>query len=77
MREELQQWVLDAVRDEGGSATVLKVAKHIWDRHESELKDAGDLFYTWQYDMRWAGQRLRDDGFLVLGANRTWQLVQE
>ncbi len=76
MREYLQQWVLDAVRLEGGAATVLQVARRIWANHENELRKAGDLFYTWQYDMRWAGQRLRDNGFLELGPNRTWRLVE-
>ncbi|MGH7899842.1 MAG: hypothetical protein ACREQQ_17940 [Candidatus Binatia bacterium] len=26
------------------------------------MKQAGDLFYTWQYDLRWAAKRLRDVG---------------
>ncbi|MBP0614453.1 hypothetical protein [Jiella mangrovi] len=75
MKELLEQWILEGVRANGGAATVLEVAKYLWEHHEAELRGGGDYFYTWQYDMRWAGQRLRDDGFLELGPNRTWQLV--
>lgn len=59
-REHLQDWVVQALKSMGGSGSIVAVAKHIWGRHESELKAAGDLFCTWQYDMRWACTRLRE-----------------
>lgn len=59
---DLQQWVEDALRSLGGSGTVVDVARAIWERHEADLRNSGDLFYTWQYDMRWAAQALRDTG---------------
>ncbi|BCP51623.1 hypothetical protein K32_02400 [Kaistia sp. 32K] len=72
MREKLKQWVLQAVDHRGGKASIVDVARHIWAEHEAELKSAGDLFYTWQYDMRWAAQKLRDDGILAIDRNRHW-----
>ncbi|WP_240668695.1 hypothetical protein [Piscinibacter defluvii] len=51
---------MQALRDQGGSANIVQVATHIWANHESELRSAGDLFYTWQYDMRWACTKLRE-----------------
>ena len=59
-RAELQEWVIAALKSNGGAATIVQVAKHIWANHESELKASGDLFYTWQYDMRWACTKLRE-----------------
>jgi hypothetical protein len=59
----LQAWVLEAIP--GGSAQPIDVAKHIRSNHEAELRISGDLFFTWQYDMRWAAQRLRDAGRLM------------
>jgi hypothetical protein len=59
-RTELQDWVIEALRAKGGVATIVEAAKHIWEKHESELRASGDLFYTWQYDMRWACTRLRE-----------------
>ncbi len=63
-KQTLQAWVLDAVRLMGGSAAPLAVAKHIWTHHEDALRESGDLFYTWQYDMRWEAQKLRNAGVL-------------
>lgn len=59
-RLELQDWVIEALKANGGSGTIVQVAKHIWSNHEHELKASGDLFFTWQYDMRWACTRLRE-----------------
>jgi hypothetical protein len=72
MRESLKKWVLEAVDAAGGEATPTEVAKHIWERHETELRSAGDSFYTWQYDMRWAAQKLRNERILKIAANRKW-----
>jgi hypothetical protein len=75
-REDLRAWVLDALRDNGGQGTVVQVAKHVWARHESELRAAGDLFYTWQYDIRWAATRLRHDGWLREASRGSgWELA--
>jgi hypothetical protein len=65
---DLVDWVVQALKTAGGSGSVLFVAKHIWDNHEKELRASGNLFYTWQYDTRWAATELRRRGILV-GAN--------
>jgi len=48
----------------GGAGTIPKVAEQIWIAREADLKDSGELFFTWQYDIRWAAQRLQDAGKL-------------
>ena len=63
-KEDLQDWVVDALNKQGGKAQLVQVAKYIWDNHEAELKRSGDLLYTWQYDMRWAANALRNKGVL-------------
>lgn len=79
-RDDLQDWIIDALRENGGSTTIIEIAKHIWRKHESHLRQSNDLFYTWQYDMRWAGNILRSKG--VLKDARTspkgvWELAPE
>ena len=77
-RAELVDWVYEAVKENGGTATIVQVASHIWKNHESDLKRSGDLFYTWQYDMRWAAQRLRDTGKFKpknLSNRREWEIL--
>ncbi|EMQ2878115.1 hypothetical protein ACU6DI_002517 [Vibrio navarrensis] len=60
-KNDLKEWVCDAIRYHGGSARLIQVAKFIWNNHEADLRASGDLFYTWQYYMRWAATQLRKD----------------
>jgi len=74
-RSDLKKWVFEALQDLGPS-TEPDIAKHIWDRHEAELRGSGDLFYTWQYAMRWEGQKLQKEGKLLKKTKgRRWELV--
>jgi hypothetical protein len=58
-REDLEGWLVSALKASGGHARIPEVCKKVWDAHEQELRQSGDLFYTWQYDIRWAANRLR------------------
>lgn len=64
-RDVLMRWVLEALKAQGGSASVLQVCKWVWRHHEDDLRNAGDLFYSWQYDIRWAATKLRKQGRLA------------
>ena len=66
-KSDLKGWVVEALRAAGGSSSLIEVAKHIWDNHEDELRRSGDLFYKWQYDMRWAATVLRGEGVMTEG----------
>jgi hypothetical protein len=63
-KEILREWIIEALEARGGSATLVDVCRHIWQNHEDDLWDSGDLFYTWQYDVRWAATDLRSRGVL-------------
>ena len=54
-RRKLMQWVVEAIQANSGSATIVQICKHVWTNHEEEIINSGDGFYTWQYDIRWAG----------------------
>ena len=75
--EKMEHWVLEAVAACGGSAPIVQAAKAIWEAHEGDLKGAGDHFFTWQYEMRWAADRLRKKKKLSLrmeGSRSLWLL---
>jgi hypothetical protein len=75
-RDDLKPWILQALRKEGGRAPLTIVAKDIWDNHQVELKASGDLFYRWQYEMRWAATVLRKEGKLKSNpAGQPWELA--
>jgi hypothetical protein len=78
-RDEFRYFVVEALRSLGGSGSVLEVTKRVWQVHEHDLRASGDLFYTWQYDVRWAAQYLRNNGYMkaVNGDRRApWQLTE-
>ena len=80
-KNDLMEWCLEALRALGGSAHHIDVAKYVWQVHEQELRQSGELFYTWQYDLRWAAKKLRDQGELrsVTGGSRgdgIWRLAR-
>jgi len=77
-RDDLKAAVSSALSHHGGEATIVEVARFIWNNHEADLKSSGDLFYTWQYEMRWAAQKLRDEKALILGRRgnkNTWRKI--
>jgi hypothetical protein len=77
-REGMKPWILECLKFMGGKGWPKDVAKYIWDHYQSELMSSGDLLYTWQYDVRWAAQSLRNEGVLkpVHGRNDLpWELA--
>jgi hypothetical protein len=76
---DLDAWIVEALGDLDGKGTIVQICRHVWERHEDDLRHSGDLFYTWQYDIRWAAQRLRDQLVLVPAAQTprgVWHLAR-
>jgi hypothetical protein len=63
-KHDLGGWVIDALGALDSSASLIAISRQIWEQHEAELRNSGDLFFTWQYDTRWAAHRLRSQGRL-------------
>lgn len=63
-REIMTDWVVEALQHLGGSGTIIEIARRVWDRHESDIRETGDLLFEWQYELRWAGDILRRNGTL-------------
>ena len=68
-RADLPEIVLEALSSMKGQGTIVQICEYIWNNYEQDLRKSGDLFYSWQYDMRWAGQQLRDTGQLKKASN--------
>ncbi len=63
-RKIMTGWVVEALNQLDGRATILEIAKVIWRDKESEIRSIGDLLYEWQYELRWSGDALRKEGVL-------------
>ncbi|MFC6152077.1 hypothetical protein [Nocardioides yefusunii] len=72
--ELLQQWILEALSASGRAGDVLAVSRFVWERHEPDLRANGDLFWTWQVDLREAATALASGGRLVVDGPR-WALA--
>ncbi len=58
-RNDLPDLLFSAIKAMGGKANIIDSCKYVWQNCQIELKNSGDLFYTWQYDIRWAATELR------------------
>ncbi len=55
----MEPWIIAALNLHKGRANVTAIAKYIWENHREEIEKHPTALYTWQYDMRWAGQNLQ------------------
>lgn len=77
-RNDLLDWLIVALKAQNGSASIIDICKYVWSNHEDDLKNAGDLFYSWQYDIRWAATQLRSKGVLKkasLSPKGIWEIA--
>lgn len=76
-KDDLRGWVVEALHAMGGSGRPVGVCREVWQRHEDDLRRSGDLFYTWQYDIRSAAPALRNEGRLkpLHGRAGPWELA--
>jgi hypothetical protein len=63
-KTDLDNEIVGALGKLGGGATIVDICKEIWTDRAADLQTSGDLFFTWQYDVRWAANRLRRSGVL-------------
>jgi hypothetical protein len=71
-------WLLDALEELGGRGTIVEVCRIVWRDHEPDLRDAGNLFYRWQYVIRWSALNLRKKGKLKpveRASGNVWELT--
>jgi hypothetical protein len=79
-RKDLCVWIIDALKDLNGSATIRQVKKHIWDHHDREIIDSGGFHFTWNEDIYWAATQLRSQGLLKKAKETTktvWALAEK
>ncbi|WP_294263548.1 hypothetical protein [uncultured Chryseobacterium sp.] len=78
-KNDLKRLVVEALEYYKGKANIVEICKFICSKYNQKLADSGDLLYTWQYDMRWAGTQLIKEGIMKPAkeqVNNHWELVQ-
>lgn len=77
-RQDLPEKLEKVLISIGGKGTIVEICKTFWSEYETELRRSGDLFYTWQYDIRWAATELRKNKKMKpseLSEKGVWELV--
>ena len=76
-RQDLIPVLTEALNAFGKRGTIVQVCEYIWKNYEQELRNSGDLFFTWQYDVRWAATVLRQQRKMKsadLSGKGVWEL---
>lgn len=60
-RQDLPNLLYTTIKSLGGSAKMQVIFKKFWNIYSKELEKSGELFYTWNYDIRWAATKLRNE----------------
>ena len=78
-RKELTEILEEALIALGGEGKIVEICEYIWIKYKEDLLDSGDIFYTWQYDLRMsAKETLKAKGKIVTlkdGKKSVWKLV--
>lgn len=86
-RKDLPNILYQIIYELGGSAEMIDIFKSFWSKYKNVLKETDDIFYTWNYDMRWAATQLRKDNRMkpaktkenTLGASESpkgiWEII--
>ena len=77
-RHDLPDILYAVIKDMGGEASILDVCKYVWNHYQADLVNSGDLFYTWQYDIRWAATSLRKENRMKaaeISPHGVWQII--
>jgi len=69
-KADLPNVLYKIIEDLGGSAPMIVIFRSFWKLHGKDLNENDDLFYTWNYDIRWAATELRKQGRMK-AAHRT------
>ena len=78
-RKDLTEILEEALVSLGGKGRIVEICEYIWNKYQEELFDSGDIFYTWQYDLRMsAKETLKAEGKVITlkdGKKSVWKLV--
>ena len=78
-RKDLTEILEEALTALGGEGKIVEICEYIWGKYKDNLLSSGDIFYTWQYDLRMsAKETLKAKGKITTlkdGKKSVWKLV--
>jgi len=78
-RKDLTCILEEALVSLGGEGKIVEICEYIWSKYKDDLFASGDIFYTWQYDLRMsAKETLKAKGKVITlkdGKKSIWKLL--
>ena len=77
-KHDLQNIIVNILKNNNNKGDIIYISKCIWKDYSESLKISGDIFYTWQYDFRWAATELRKKNIIKKSKDckkGIWELV--
>lgn len=77
-RFDLPDILYSSIKALGGQTDIINACRYVWEHYHADLENSGDLFYTWQYDIRWAATELRKTGRMraaELSPRGIWEIL--
>ena len=78
MINPVEPMLIDALKATNKPTLIVDVSKFIWNKYYDELKANDELFFKWQYQLRWAKDHLKSCGILATkkqGVYSLWYLT--
>ena len=79
-RRSVGDLIIKALNQNSGSADIITICRYVWNNYEMDLRQSGEFFYSWQYDIRWAATKLREENILKPAESSPkgiWELVEQ
>lgn len=73
-RDDFKLLILAALKEYKGQAKIHQVCEHVWTHNSSQIMESKQVLYTWQYDIRWAANKLRRENKIVSEPRGYWKL---
>ena len=64
-KDDLPRLLEDVLKEMNGNGYILDISKKFWIKYKDNITPDNNLFYTWQYDIRWAATELRKNNIMV------------
>ena len=64
-KDDLPRLLENVLKEMNGNGYILDISKKFWIKYKDNITPDNNLFYTWQYDIRWAATELRKNNIMV------------
>lgn len=73
-RDDFMPLIMAALNANGGSLKISEVCEFVWINYNARIS-MSQVLYTWQYDIRWAANKLRRQNKIKSDPRGSWTII--